>query len=693
VSGRTILLVLAKELRETLRDRRTLVMMVVIPVFLYPVLLVVMEQAMIFGQRSLRERPSRVAVAGGPDPELVAFLSRDSSLRVAPAGRDPAASLRGGEVEAVVVLPPAPAEEGRTATVRLLFDRSADRSRHAQEVVERRLSVWGDTLLARRLAGRGLPATFAQPLVVADSSVASAEEVGGYALGQFLPMILVLMTILGAFYPAIDLAAGEKERGTLETLLTAPVPAREIVAGKFAAVALVGLAAAALNLGSMLLTFQSGLFKLSRALDISFTLPLSSVLLVLAGLVPLAVLFAAVFLGLAVRAQSFKEAQNALTPVYLASFVPIILASMPGIEFTPLMALLPVGGVAFLFRGLLAGNAPLVPSLLALGATVLYAVLALLFAARSFGREEVLFGAGAGEERPRRSLRERLRRPAPGARRVPSPGEAFALVGVVGLLFFYLAPRLMAALGERGVLASTVLLIGLPTVLFAVAGPFDARRTLGLRPVAPRTLLAAVLVGLGGMPLGWAVALLQVKLLRLEVPREMMGALEKLVTADDAARFAWLLVLVALAPAVCEELAFRGVLLRGLARRMGAWRTILLSAVVFGAFHLSYETAIRFVPTAWLGLLLGYVAWHTRSTLPTMLMHFLNNGLVVVLVSVPALRSFVFPGGGDMPSVPLLVAAPFVLGLGIWLLPRRTTRPDDEVEASAEPAPDAALAS
>src|SRR5690606_30712503 len=153
--------------------------------------------------------------------------------------------------------------------------------------------------------------------------------------------ILILMSLLGAFYPAIDLAAGEKERGTLETLLTTPVPAREIVAGKFLTVALVGLAAAALNLASMLLTFQYAAFQFASVVEISFRLPLSTVLLVLLFLVPLAVFFAALFLGMALRAQSFKEAQNALTPVQLAAILPTILPTIPGIPFSYGLALVP----------------------------------------------------------------------------------------------------------------------------------------------------------------------------------------------------------------------------------------------------------------------------------------------------------------------------------------------------------------
>ena len=112
---------------------------------------------------------------------------------------------------------------------------------------------------------------------VADSSIARPEEVGGYTLGRILPLLLVVITLLGAFYPAIDLAAGEKERGTLETLLTAPVPPSAIVAGKFVTVALIGIIAAALNLGSMILTFQTGVLQITAVIGLEVSIPLGSV--------------------------------------------------------------------------------------------------------------------------------------------------------------------------------------------------------------------------------------------------------------------------------------------------------------------------------------------------------------------------------------------------------------------------------
>lgn len=703
----TVRTVLAKELRETVRDRRTLFMMLVLPTLLYPAILVLVQQLAIFGQKQLSAAPAKVAVAGA-DPALVRFLDADSAIRVFGSANATTAAVREGKVEAAVVLAPANSADGSassasgsiattpgsapaeadtfalshprtlalpdagTREARILFDGSDDRSQRAQGLAKARLEAWNDTLLARRLRTVDLPSTFATPLAVADSSVATAEEAGGYALGRFLPLILVMMTLLGTFYPAIDLAAGEKERGTLETLLTAPVPAAEIVAGKFTAVALIGLAAAVANLASMLLTFQSGLFRFGPAAQIRFTLPPSAALLIFAALIPLAVLFAATCLGLAVRAQSFKEAQNALTPVQLGATLPLFIVSMPGIDFTPALAVVPVVGVGMFFRELMGGGAPVLPSLLAVLSTVAYAALALVFAARAFGREEVLFGGGSGDAAPREGgWADRLRGWRAAERGVPPPAEAMVFIAFIGLLYFHLGARLQRDSVERGLVISQYLLLALPAIAFAVLGPYDPRKTLAIRPPRPRALLAAALIALGGIPVGWLIGWLQLQL--WEGGADALMPLQELLTATDTRRALWLLFIAAITPALCEELVFRGVLLQSLSREQRAWRAVLLSAAIFGAFHLSFETALRFLPTMWIGLLMGWVVWHSRSIFASMLMHFLNNAFVVVLLWQPSVQRFAFQG--EQLAWPTVIAGAALLVLGLRLLPRRDAPP------------------
>ena len=235
--------VFRKELRETLRDRRTLMVMLAIPILLYPVMLIATEQLALLGMRRIESEPATVGVAGPASAELVEFLSSDEDLELRDVP-DPVEAIRSDSVGAVVVFGPLP-EELATQRATVLYDAADERSQRARSVLTEALRNWDDTLLAHRLAERGLPTGFAQPLALADSSLARAEELGGYTLGRFLPMLLIVMTLLGTFYPAIDMAAGEKERGTLETLLTTPVPPRQIVVGKFLAVALIGVAAPA----------------------------------------------------------------------------------------------------------------------------------------------------------------------------------------------------------------------------------------------------------------------------------------------------------------------------------------------------------------------------------------------------------------------------------------------------------------
>ncbi|HEX6909083.1 MAG TPA: CPBP family glutamic-type intramembrane protease, partial [Longimicrobium sp.] len=462
------------------------------------------------------------------------------------------------------------------------------------------------------------------------------------------------------------------ERDTLETLLTAPVPAHEIVAGKFAAVALIGLAAAAANLGSMLLTFQSGIFRFAPGMNLRFTLPAGAALLVFVALIPLSVLFAATFLGLAVRAQSFKEAQNALTPAQLGATLPLLVVTLPGIDFTPALAIVPVVGVAMFFRELMAGAAPVVPSLLAVLATVVYAGLALVFAARAFGREEVLFGGGAGETGGGGGWAERLRGWRAAERGVPLPAEAMAFIALVALLYFHLGTRLQGAYGERGLLASQWLLLALPALAFVLLGPYDARKALALRPPPPRALGAAALIALGGIPVGWAIVWLEMQLFE-GGNAQSLSYLQEMLTATDARRALWLLFVAAVTPAVCEELVFRGVLLQSLSREARAWRAVALSAAVFGAFHLSFETALRFLPTAWIGLLMGWVVWHSRSLFASMLMHCINNAFVVVLLWQPSVQRLAFDG--EALAWPTVAGGAALLLLGLRLLPRRAAPP------------------
>lgn len=240
--------------------------------------------------------------------------------------------------------------------------------------------------------------------------------------------------------------------------------------------------------------------------------------------------------------------------------------------------------------------------------------------------------------------------------RTPDPQTAVLFVAGVAVIFFGLGITLQIHFGELGLLAAEWLLLFVPAVLFVRFGRFDARVTLSLRRPGVAGLVAALLLAVGATPVAWGIGWIQTFF--LPIPWDILEGLEKLVTAGSPARLVWLLLLLAATPAVCEEIVFRGVLLGG-SRGLAPWRMVLLNGVVFGTFHLSFETVIRFLPTAWLGIVISWAVLRTGSIWVGVLIHLLNNGTIVVLASIPALRALVSDPTAPPPMwlMPMAVAS------------------------------------
>jgi len=262
-------------------------------------------------------------------------------------------------------------------------------------------------------------------------------------------------------------------------------------------------------------------------------------------------------------------------------------------------------------------------------------------------------------------LRKRLQRLLGPVSATPSVGQAIGFIGVVAVLFFYLGFALQAGWGERGLLLSEWLLLLVPAVLFVRISGCDFGETFSFRrPGRPQVVGALFLIA-GAMPLGWFLAWAQGFV--LPVPWDMLEGLEDLTTAESPLRLLWLLALLALTPAICEEAVFRGVLLAGIRGRASAVRVAVFNGLVFGAFHLSFESAFRFLPTAWLGFILAWAVLSTRSIWVGVLIHFVNNGSIVLIASVPALRAWLEHGGEGPPWV-LLAPALLAVAVGVRLL-------------------------
>ena len=631
-------LIFRREVCDQLRDRRTLFMIVVLPVLLYPALgLGLMQLTLQFGRESrtvgivgyenLPNKPPLLNEAGdrfdvdlftSPENQRYFEVWRDNSWTVA--------DLRAGRIDALIVVPQGAKEQlanGAQIEIELLRYAANDDSEVAYHAALAFLEAWEKKLIVHRMEQLGKSAEFANPVLIDEESsdISSSEARSGTAWSRLFPFLLVMMSLTGAFYPAIDLCAGEKERGTMETLLITPAARSEIVAGKFLTILLFSVATTVCNLVSMGVTFS----QISRAVAENagealeqFAPPsLAAIGWMLVLMLPLAAFFSALCMAFAVFARSTKEGQYYLMPMFLIVTPLVFLTMAPGVELTVFYSLVPVTNVALLLRALMLSQYDVASVFMmpVLVPTVLYSYLALRFALDRFNREEVLFREA---ERFELGLwiRHLLRHKEP----TPTGAEAWFCYVMMLLLVWYSQGRLPNTLG--GIATSQLGFIAFPPLLMALLLTSDPRRTLGLRlPVLSATCLAILLV----FTLHPVVVELGRRYQELfPLSEELQRALLRLLAGTSLTQR---LFFLALLPAVCEEIAFRGFILAGLRRRQPTHLAILISSVLFGVFHLIPQ---QMVTAVLLGLVLAIIATRTGSILPGIVFHALHNGMVLI---------------------------------------------------------------
>ncbi|MET0261737.1 MAG: ABC transporter permease subunit [Rariglobus sp.] len=408
MKARDILTVYRKELRDALRDRRTLLSMFLVPAVIMPAILFMFGLATYQVVKTAHSETSRIGVLGGADSsEVLAALQEQPNLEVVTAPEDWRERIADKRLRAVVEIPPgfeASLARHQPAQVKIYHYEGEFKSGFAVAEVRRFFTEFRERTLAQRLATRSLSADFAKPFEIRAENVAPPAKVGGAAFGGFIPYVLILLSFTGVIYPAIDLMAGEKERGTLETLLCSPAARLDLVLGKFLLVLTVSLTTVACSLVSMAASmFAGGLAMMSTGRFSSElgaaaagravlpTLDLAGLAGVVVLVLPLAVLFAAVALTVSLFARTQKEAQTYLGPLVAVVILPAVAAVLPGVELNSTYALVPVLNVALACKELVSGVWPWTQLALIFGSTCIYAAIALAWCVRMFSRESVLF--------------------------------------------------------------------------------------------------------------------------------------------------------------------------------------------------------------------------------------------------------------------------------------------------------------
>ncbi len=386
----TLWVLFKKELLDGLRDRRALVVMIVVPVFLYPVLMTLIGGMMVLGKERLARETLTVAVTSAQVRRLLGTPPARTTL-VEMSRAEGEKALEAKQLWAIVDAPEgadAALRSNAQAVVTVLYTKRHDRSVEALSRLKKALEAQGRAVLVERLAQASLPPSFAQPLVIDEHDVDFQKDLGPLIASRLLPLILVMMLFMGALYPAIDATAGERERGTWETMLVAPVRPMQLMAAKYLMVTTLAIAAALANLIAMGVTLRAGL---TVADGVSATMRLSAgqVGIMALFLVPTAFLVSGLSLALASLAKSFKEGQSLLTPLVLAGVAPGLISMMPGIELTAWTAAIPFLNIALLVKGTLLGAVQPLHGAIALASVLVCAVVAVWVASLSFRSERL----------------------------------------------------------------------------------------------------------------------------------------------------------------------------------------------------------------------------------------------------------------------------------------------------------------
>lgn len=400
MNWRAIRTIYGKEIRDSLRDRRTIISMIVVPTLGIPLLIFGICAMMLQTMTKARDEVPRVMIVGSDSSSnVVSALRATGEFKIVPATGDFTNQIVQKQVRAVLKLPPdfgAMVQRGEKAEVNIYEYETDVSSEFAARKLDAFFKNLSDKTVRNRLESRNVPVEILEPFAIRQQNVAPPTKVAGGVIGGFLPYLFIVMCFLGAMYPAIDVTAGEKERGTMETILCCPVARINLVLGKFLAVLTISTATVILSLSSLCAAFEIAIRVFARSLPPQLMLSVSAIdIAALAGvfvmLLPVAVMLSALMLMVGLFSKSFREAQSYAGPLMVVLIVPTIPAILPGTELSSKLALVPLMNVSLACREMLEGIWHWNYILLIFASACIYAGIALAATVWMFHREEVIF--------------------------------------------------------------------------------------------------------------------------------------------------------------------------------------------------------------------------------------------------------------------------------------------------------------
>lgn len=615
--------ILFKELRDIFRDKKTVFMMILLPILLYPVLLIGFSQVTMISSEAMQKKELVISFDFIPDSKLLALIdeaNNDKEGKLIITDKDNLEeALSKDEIAAYV-------KQEKVEDkyyYKIYMNASSDDSNLATQRIEAIFSKYKESIIKSKIEEQGLSIEdILEPIEYESINTAKNEEMTGYLLGQILPVILIIGILLGAIYPAIDVMAGEKERGTLETLLTFPVSNLELIIGKYLAVAAVAVISALLNILSIVMSLVFMLLQLGTKMgeqfkmDIHFSDVVVPFVMTLICIILFALVITAVIMCVCSLAKSFKEAQNYSTPIMLVFMLPAYVCMLPNIEFNNITAAIPVVNIALLIKNVFLFKFDALAILIVMLSSLAFAILSLMVLTKMFNSEAILFGEGKSFSflEKRHNIKKNT---------MPGVSDAVVLYAIAILLLVYVGSLMQLKWGVMGIALTEIMFLVL-TIGLAYYIKTDFMQLFSIKKPQLKGILGGVILWAGA----FAVTLVIVQFIVFLFPSSI-ETLEKLDTSMFQIDNLWInLMVIAFLPAVCEETLYRGFIFGSLRRKDNNLWPMIITSLMFSIMHLY---PIKIIPTAILGMVLVYALYKTQSIFVSMLIHFINNGIVVIL--------------------------------------------------------------
>lgn len=615
-----------KEMIDILRDKKTIFMMIILPLLLYPILMVGASSIMSMSINKMEQTTVNIAFNNNPSDNLINILNKTNEDDEAKVNiikvDDYKEALDNETLDAYVEIN----ENNDIQSYKIYTNSSKNNSYTAEKRIKEALDEYKEEIVEMNLAQEGLDAQKTlEPITCETLDIAKNEEIAGNILGQILPFILIIGVLLGSIYPAIDVMAGEKERGTLETLFTLPISNLELVMGKYMAVSFCAVVTAFLNIISILIsigfmTLTAGIANEMGIPKFDFTQMIFPGIITMICIGLFAMVVSAISMCVCSLAKSFKDAQNYITPVMLIIMIPSYVSMIPNIELDGFTSTIPVVNISLLIKSVLSFKFDLNLIAIVFVSNFAFMILSVLLLSKMFNSEEILFGNNRSF-----SFLEKRSNIKKGTMPTISDGAILYAVGLV--LLIYVGSLVQLKFKMAGLAITQVMIICLP-FLFAYYIKTDFKKTFSLQKVNLKQILGGILIWMGGFVLINLIT--QITLYLFPQNMEVAEALTDAIIIKD--NLVLNLAIVALMPAICEEIFFRGFIFTSFKGKSSSKIAIITSGILFGFMHMDF---LRIIPTSILGIIFAYTVYKSESIFIAMILHFINNSIAVLVSHYP----------------------------------------------------------